>query len=55
VIENMRNQKATYSESTIRTHIVSKCCVNAPRHHAVVFNDFERIGRRLYKFLGGTN
>jgi hypothetical protein len=55
VIENMRKQKATYSESTIRTHIVSKCCVNAPRHHAIVFNDFERIGRGLYKFLGGTN
>lgn len=55
VIENMSNQKATYSESTIRTHIVSKCCVNAPKHHAVVFDDFERIGRGLYKFLGGTN
>ncbi|QBP43187.1 GIY-YIG nuclease family protein [Paenisporosarcina antarctica] len=55
VIDTMRQGKSTYSESTIRTHIVSKCCINAAKHHAVVYNDFERIGRGLYKLIGGTN
>lgn len=51
VIEFMRKSGTSYKESTIRTHIVSKCCQNANRHHAVVFNDYERIGAGTYRLI----
>ncbi|MED4455927.1 hypothetical protein [Metabacillus fastidiosus] len=51
VIECMTNNKTIYAESTIRTHIVAKCCINAPNNHATVYNDFERIGHGLYKLI----
>jgi predicted RNase H-like HicB family nuclease len=35
--------------SSIRTHIVSRCCINAPRHHAHVWGYFKRVGRGLYE------
>lgn len=40
-----------YSESTIRTHVVSRCCRNAPENHAVTYDDFERVGRGLYRLV----
>jgi len=49
IIEYMKLNGTTYAESTIRTHIVSRCCVNAPEHHAVRYKYFERISRGLYK------
>jgi hypothetical protein len=42
---------ADYSESTIRTHITSRCCLNAPKNHAVTYGDFERIARGLYRLV----
>jgi hypothetical protein len=51
VIESMQKNMTAYKESTIRTHIVSKCCINSNRHHAVVYNDYERIGAGTYKLL----
>ncbi len=39
-------------ESTIRTHIVSAMCVNAPANHAVRYPDLERVGRGLYRRAG---
>ena len=41
----------SYKESKIRTHITSKCCSNAPNHHASVFNDYERIGKGVYRLI----
>lgn len=49
VIEYLREQHTIYADSTIRTHIVSRCCVNAPQHHAVRYEYFERIGRASYR------
>jgi predicted RNase H-like HicB family nuclease len=34
---------------TIRTHIVSRCCVNAPKNHPHRWDYFERVGRGLYE------
>ncbi|WP_420490571.1 DUF7669 domain-containing protein [Neobacillus niacini] len=51
VIEYMGRENTPYSESTIRTHITSRCCSNAPENHAVVYNDLERIGRGKYKII----
>ncbi|MHA2854207.1 DUF7669 domain-containing protein [Paenibacillus lautus] len=50
-VEYMRRNNTSYAESTIRTHIVSKCCTNVKRHHATVFNDYERIGDGYYKVI----
>jgi len=34
---------------TVRTHIVSRCCVNAPRHHPHRWEYFTRISRGVYE------
>ncbi|GLG01228.1 hypothetical protein Alches_12670 [Alicyclobacillus hesperidum subsp. aegles] len=49
VVDYMKAMKTTYPESTIRTHVTSLCCVNAPNHHATVFSDFERMDRGVYR------
>lgn len=51
VIEYMFKHNSTYTESTIRTHITSRCCRNAPVNHAIVYNDFERIARGKYMVI----
>jgi hypothetical protein len=40
-----------HPESTIRTHIISSMCVNAPANHAVRYSDLERVDRGLYRRL----
>jgi predicted RNase H-like HicB family nuclease len=37
--------------SSVRTHIVSRCCVNAPRNHPHAWDYFERVDRAVYKIL----
>jgi predicted RNase H-like HicB family nuclease len=37
--------------STVRTHIVSRCCVNAPKNHPHRWEYFKRIGRGVYEIL----
>jgi hypothetical protein len=49
VVEEMRRQGTRYRESTIRTHIVSRLCSNAPDHHAVVYDDVERVAPGTYR------
>jgi hypothetical protein len=43
VVATMRALGTRYSESTIRTHITSSMCINAPDHHAVQYPDLVRI------------
>lgn len=49
VIAEMRRAGSQYAESTIRTHVVSRLCRNAPDHHAVTYPDLERVGEGLYR------
>jgi predicted RNase H-like HicB family nuclease len=35
--------------NTVRTHIVSRCCIGAPKHHATVWPYFRRVGRGRYR------
>jgi len=49
VIAELRSQGTRYRESTIRTHIVSRLCGDAPDHHAVVYDDLERVGPAMYR------
>jgi len=37
------------NESSVRTHIVSRCCVNAPKNHPHRWKYFKRIARGLYR------
>ena len=37
--------------SSVRTHIVSRCCVNAPRNHPHAWDYFKRIERGVYEIL----
>jgi hypothetical protein len=50
-IESMLKNDTMYKESTIRTHITSKCCINSNRHHSVVFNDYERVELGTYRLI----
>lgn len=49
VVREMRNSATRYAESTIRTMVTSHLCANAPNHAAVTYEDFERVGRGLYR------
>jgi hypothetical protein len=44
-----RSEGSTYSDSTLRTHIVSVMCGNAPDHHSTRCRDFERVARAMYR------
>jgi len=37
------------NSGTVRTHIVSRCCVNAPTNHPHKWDYFQRVGRGLYE------
>ena len=37
------------NESSVRTDIVSRCCVNAPQNHLRKWDYFERVGRGTYQ------
>ena len=37
------------NQSSVRTHVVSRCCKNAPKNHAHKWNYFHRIGRGQYQ------
>jgi len=51
VVEYMKARQTNYPESTIRTHVTSRCCSNAPNHHGTVYADFERMERGVYKLV----
>jgi predicted RNase H-like HicB family nuclease len=35
--------------SSVRTHIISRCCVNAPKNHPHKWDYFKRVGRGVYE------
>jgi len=37
------------NQNTVRTHVVSRCCVNAPKNHLHKWDYFRRIGRARYQ------
>jgi hypothetical protein len=34
---------------TVRTHVASRCCVNAPAHHQSRYRYFRAVGRGVYR------
>ncbi|MER6592296.1 hypothetical protein ABT214_10650 [Micromonospora purpureochromogenes] len=49
VINELRRRGSTYTPSTIRTHVVSRMCANAPDHHARTYDDLERLADGRYR------
>ena len=49
VIEEMGRAETPYAESTIRTHVTSRMCANAPDHHQTVYDDLIWVGRGQYR------
>ena len=37
--------------NSVRTHIVSRCCINAPKNHPHRWDYFRRVGRGTYELL----
>ena len=35
--------------ATVRTHVASRCCVNAPAHHASRYRYFRAVARGIYR------
>lgn len=49
IVACMRARGTAYAESTIRTHIASRMCRDAPDNHAVTYTDLDRVGRGVYR------
>ncbi len=48
VVDELRLRKSRFAESTIRTHVTSRMCSNAPDNHGTVYRDLERVGHGRY-------
>lgn len=49
IVSDLETYGTALKESTIRTHVVSRLCLNAPRNHAHRWPDFLRLGRGEYR------
>lgn len=54
VITELERRGSGLARSTIRTHISSRMCANAPDHHGTTYDDFERVGHGEYRLLSRT-
>lgn len=52
-ITELERRGSQLAPATIRTHIASRMCVNAPGHHGTTYEDFEGVGRGEYRLLPG--
>jgi hypothetical protein len=50
VIDEQRRRGSSYAPSTIRTHIVSRMCSNTTDHHAVTYDDLDRVADGRYRW-----
>jgi hypothetical protein len=51
IVSEVQSAGTSYRESTIRTHVSSRLCRDAPVNHAAVYNDLQRVGRGIYRRL----
>ena len=49
VVQEVQRATDAYAESTIRTHITSVMCAQAPVNHANASNELDRVGRGRYR------
>jgi hypothetical protein len=50
ILDYLIKNGTDYSASTIRTHVVSRCCANAANNNGL-YRDFERIDRGRYRLI----
>ena len=48
VIHEVQSDSELFQESTIRTHIVSRMCVQAPKHRSPKCEDLDRVSPGMY-------
>lgn len=51
IVMEVQSAGSTYAESSIRTHVVSVMCVNAPVNHGTTYRDLERVAHGRYRRL----
>ena len=49
VIDELQRRGTAYKPSTIRTHVVSRLCADAPDHHGRTYDDFQRVSAGQYR------
>jgi hypothetical protein len=49
VVDELRRRGSNLAESTIRTHVVSRMCANAPDNHARTYDDLQRVSDGRYR------
>ncbi len=49
IVAEMKKRGTSYPDSTIRTHVCSHMCVDAPDNAAVTYPDLERVSRGRYR------
>ena len=49
LIREMRRRGSNYADSTIRTHVGSRMCANAPANQATTLDDVERAAPGVYR------
>jgi hypothetical protein len=52
VINELRRHGSRYADSTIRTHVTSRMCADAPANHATTYADLQRVGQDRYTLRG---
>ncbi|MFW5471612.1 DUF7669 domain-containing protein [Knoellia sp. CPCC 206435] len=51
VVSALKSAGTSYTESTIRTHVTSRMCANAPNNHAVTYGDLTRVADGRYRLF----
>ena len=49
IVNEMQRKGSQYAESTIRTHVASRMCRNAPANHQSRSDELERLRRGVYR------
>jgi len=49
LVQEVEAPGSRYSASTIRTHITSRMCADAPDNHGTTYADLERVDRGRYR------
>ena len=49
IIDEVMRHTDAFKESTIRTHVVSRLCREAPDNHKPTYDDLTRVGPGLYR------
>lgn len=49
IVAEVQSETSEFADTTIRTHVTSRMCADAPDHHAKTYDDLERIGRGRYR------